>query len=122
MRNEAAEPMHLNAETLEEEQVDIAPSAEESKNERVMAAVRLIVAIVTVVNIIAQPFGWQPLGVDSEQLYMVLSGIASIAATLWAWWKNNNVSHAAQAGQRVTDTIKSGEAVDFLLTTFKKAA
>lgn len=122
MRNETAEPMHLNAETLEEEQVDIAPSAEESKNERVMAAVRLIVAIVTVINIVAQPFGWQPLGIDQEQLYMVLSGIASIAATLWAWWKNNNVTHASQAGQRVTDTIKSGEAVDFLLTTFKKAA
>lgn len=122
MRNEAAEPQHLNAETLEEQQVDIAPTAEESKNERVMAAVRLIVAIATVINIVAQPFGWQPLGIDQEQLYMVLSGIASTIATIWAWWKNNNVTKAAQAAQRVTDTIKSEGVIDFMLTTFKRAA
>lgn len=122
MRNETPEAQHLNDETLVETEVDIAPSAEESKNERVLAAVRLVVAIVTVINIVAQPFGWQPLGIDQEQLYMVLSGAASIAATLWAWWKNNNVSHASQGGQRVTDAIKSGEAVDFTLTMYKKAA
>lgn len=85
------------------------PTPEESRNERAMAAVRLIVAIVTVVNVVAQPFGWQPLGIDEGQLYTVISGIGAIAATLWAWWRNNNVSRAAQTGQNLTDEIKRGE-------------
>ena len=122
MRNETVEAQHMDPASWEEEKVDLAPTAEESKNEQVMAAVRLIVAIVTVINIVAQPFGWQPLGIDSEQLYMVLSGFAAIAASIWAWWKNNNCTKAAQAGQQLTDTIKSGGVVDFTLTTYRKAA
>lgn len=92
----------------EVEPIDVAPTEEETRNERAMAAVRLVVAVVTVVNIVAQPFGWQPLGMDSDQLYMVLSGIASIGATVWAWWSNNNVTKAAQSGQKLTDAIKDG--------------
>lgn len=86
-----------------------APTPEESRNERAMAAVRLVVALATVVNIVAQPFGWQPLGIDAEQLYAVISGAAAIVAGVWTWWKNNNVSTAAQTGQNLTDAIKRGE-------------
>lgn len=95
--------------TSETDPVSIDPSPEESKNERAMAAVRLIVSLVTIINIVAQPFGWQPLGIDAEQLYLVISTAGAIIANIWAWWKNNNCSEAAQAGQKLIDAIKSGE-------------
>lgn len=87
----------------------IEPTPEQSRDERVVALTRLIVSAVTIVNIVAAAFGWQPLGIDAEQLYLGLSTIAAIAANVWSWWRNNNMTEAAQVGQMVTDRIKSGE-------------
>lgn len=97
------------ADTPQYEDVDITPSLEEAKNERAMAAVRLIVSLVTIVNIVAQPFGWQPLGIDSEALYLVISTAGAIVANIWTWWKNNNCTEAAVAGQKLADAIKEGK-------------
>lgn len=88
--------------------VDVtAPTPEETRNERAMAIVRLVVSVVTIVNIVAAQFGWEPLGVDADQLYMVVSSALAIAASLWAWWKNNNMTLAAIAGQRTTDAYRA---------------
>lgn len=86
--------------------IDSVPTPEEAKNERAMAIVRLCVSLATIINIVASGFGWEPLGLDAELLYTVISGSAAIIATLWAWWKNNNLTDAAQAGQKVIDIIK----------------
>lgn len=119
MRDESDLAGHVG---VGEREVDVAPSlaptSEEARNERAMAVVRLVVALATVVNIVAQPFGWEPLGIDAEALYAVLSGAGAIAASLWAWWKNNNVTRAAQAGQRVTDAIKEDGAIGATLTVY----
>lgn len=88
---------------------EVTPAPEESKNERAIAIVRLVVSLVTIVNILAQPFGWQPLGIDGEALYAVVSGAIAILANVWTWWKNNNMTRASQAGQKLTDAIKDGE-------------
>ena len=93
--------------SAEPEDIDITPSPAESKNERAMAAVRLIVSLVTIVNIVAQPFGWQPLGIDAEELYLVISTAGAIIANIWAWWKNNNCTEAAVAGQKMIDYFKT---------------
>ena len=90
--------------------VDATITEEESRNERAMGLVRLIVAVVTIINIVAAQFGWEPLGVDAELLYNTISAIAAIVASVWAWWKNNNMTRAAQIGQRVVDEVKSGGA------------
>lgn len=123
MTEEMAEPRHLGPDSIDlsTESIDLMPTDEEGRNERAMAAVRLVVAVVTVVNIVAQPFGWAPLGIDSEQLYMVLSGIASIAATLWAWWRNNNCTEQAQMGQKATDAAKELGALGAMLTIVKRS-
>lgn len=91
------------------EPTEIGPTSEESHNERAMAIVRLIVSVVTIINIVAAQFGWAPLGLDSELLYTVISGGFAIAASIWAWWKNNNMTEAAQAAQNVLDLIKHGD-------------
>ena len=88
---------------------DITPTPEEVKDERAMAFVRLIVSIVTIVNVIAAQFGWQPLGIDGEMAYNAVSSIAAVITMVWAWWKNNNVTEAAIAGQKVIDELKNAE-------------
>lgn len=73
---------------------------------RAIAITRGIVAAITIVNLVAQSLGWSPLEVGYETVYAVVSGIAAIAATAWAWWKNNNVTKAAQEAQGVLDGLK----------------
>lgn len=91
---------------ISNDEMDITPTSEEIKDERAMAFVRLIVSIVTIVNVIAAQFGWQPLGIDGEMVYNVVSSIAAVMTMVWAWWKNNNVTEAAVAGQKITDMMK----------------
>lgn len=97
------------AKVLDEDPTEISPTPEETKNERAIAIVRLIVSVVTIVNIVAAQFGWSPLGLDSDLLYTVISGGFAIAAAIWSWWKNNNMTEASQAAQNVLDIIKHGE-------------
>lgn len=78
---------------------------QESQDARSIAITRGIVALITIVNLVAQSFGWSPLGVDYETIYAIVSGIAAVIATIWAWWKNNNVTKAAQIAQvKLTET------------------
>lgn len=81
-------------------------STQESQDAKAIAITRGLVAIITIVNLVAQSFGWAPLGLDYETIYAVVSGVAAIIATIWAWWKNNNVTKAAQKAQLVLAQTK----------------
>lgn len=76
------------------------------KDARAIAITRLIVSMVTIINVIAAAFGWEPLGVDGETVYLIVSMILAVVANVWSWWKNNNMTKAAQAGQAVIDELK----------------
>lgn len=91
------------------ETIDLEPTPEESHNERAMAAVRLIAALLTVLNFALVQLGWDPLQVDNDLLYVLIAAGLDVAATIWGWWKNNNVTKAAQVGQNLIDRIKRGE-------------
>ena len=32
----------------------------------------------------------------------------AVIASIYAWWRNNNITAAAVAGQRITDRVKTG--------------
>lgn len=60
-------------------------------------------------------FGKNPLPFAENELYAMFTAAATIAATLWAWWKNNSfTSEAIEADEylaelREKDTDKETE-------------
>lgn len=71
-----------------------------------IAFVRLVVPLA---SFVAAAFGW---ALDPDLLTNALLSVLAVALLCWTWWKNNNVTEAAQAAQQVLDAIKADESVD----------
>lgn len=70
--------------------------------ERLVAIVRLIVPLVVA---IADMAGY---ALDAGLVANIAMTVATIAAFVWAWWQNNNVTEAAQIAQEYLDALKAG--------------
>lgn len=70
--------------------------------DRIVAIVRLLVMLACSV---AGGFG---LVVDPDSLGTIAACGVALAAGVWSWWRNNNVTMAAQEAQRYLDSIKGG--------------
>lgn len=77
----------------------------ENKKQTLMAFVRLACMLITT--------GLAMVGitVDADALFVGAMIVLSLAAYIWAWWKNNNVSTAATEAQKVLDELKHGVGV-----------
>lgn len=64
----------------------------------------IITIIVTAVVNIANIYGY---AVDAEAWINVALSILSAICIAWSWWKNQNITYAAQQGQLVVDQIKN---------------
>jgi len=71
-------------------------------SERIMGVIRLVVPLCVYIATAAG------VALDADLLYCGLCTVAGIAATCWAWWKNNNMTDAAQEAQRYLDAIRAG--------------
>lgn len=69
--------------------------------------IRAIVLFVTLVNTILTMSGKNPLPFAEDELYTWLSAAATVAATLWAWWKNNSFTSAAIAADEYMAELKA---------------
>ena len=69
--------------------------------------IRAIVLFVTLVNTILTMSGKNPLPFAEDELYTWLSAAASVAATLWAWWKNNSFTSAAITADEYMAELKA---------------
>lgn len=71
-------------------------------SETATAVTRLAVALAVSVGAM---FGFD---VDGDGIENAVLAVASVAVMAWVWWRNNNVTLAAQEAERVLRAIKGG--------------
>lgn len=74
--------------------------------QRTEAIARLVVALVPVANIILIQVGKSPLPFTQDEVNVGVSAVVSVLGICWAWWKNNNMTKAAQSLQETLDELK----------------
>lgn len=76
----------------------------QNKKATIETIVRTIVLAVTLLNQLLTMFGKNPLPFAEDELYSTITAIATIAATVWAWWKNNSFTpEAIQADEYLAE-------------------
>lgn len=69
-------------------------------SEEVAAAIRLVIPL------LCQALAYAGYIVDADIAYEVVCEIVSLVAFVYAWWKNNNITAAAQKAQEYLDDLK----------------
>ncbi len=80
-----------------------------SKKIPTQTIIRAIVLLVTLVNTVLTIFGKNPLPFAEEELYAWLTAAATVAATLWAWWKNNSFTPEAIQADKYFAELKAND-------------
>lgn len=70
---------------------------------------RTIILAVALINQILVVLGINPLPFAEEELYNIISTIATAAAALWTWWKNNSFSPEAIQADKYLNELKAGD-------------
>lgn len=71
--------------------------------------IRTIILFVTLVNSVLTVIGKNPLPFSEDEIYTALTAVTTIAATLWAWWKNNSFTQAAITADELLHKLKKEE-------------
>lgn len=74
--------------------------------------VRTLCLILALANQIMTVCGKTPLPITDAQVADAVALIATVGASLWAWWKNNSFTEHAIAGDRFKDITKYEAALD----------
>lgn len=69
--------------------------------------VRTIVLIAALLNQVLTALGKNPLPVSDDELYTTISSVVTVAASVWAWWKNNSFTKAAITVDKILTGLKS---------------
>lgn len=69
--------------------------------------VRTIVLIIALANQALAIAGKEAFPVTEDQVYQIVSLIATVGASVWAWWKNNSFTRAAIEADKVMAQLKS---------------
>lgn len=67
--------------------------------------IRTVVLIIAIVNQVLTSCGKNPLPFSEDELYTFITGICTIAATAWAWWKNNSFTKNAIKADEYKDKL-----------------
>ena len=78
------------------------------KNVKIGTIVRLIVMILSMVNMLLTVNGKNPLPWSEDEMYMGLSQVAAIITTIWTWWKNNSFTKEAIKADEYLEELKNG--------------
>lgn len=78
----------------------------EKKKVSVETIIRTIVLAATLINQVLTMLGKNQFAED--ELYALLTTAATVAATVWAWWKNNSFTPAAIEADEYLAELKNG--------------
>lgn len=68
--------------------------------------IRTGVFLVTLINSVLTMLGKNPLPFSDSEVYEYISAICTVAASLWAWWKNNSFTDAAVKADEYLNALK----------------
>lgn len=77
--------------------------------ERIKAITLLIVQLYSVIQTGLTLAGISELPFASDEVSAGITGAIAVLSSIYAWWRNNNVTKAALAGQALTNSIKNGQ-------------
>ena len=77
--------------------------------------IRTLCLILALANQIMTVCGKTPLPITDAQVADAVALIATVGASLWAWWKNNSFTEHAIAGDRFKDLNRYESAIDKFL-------
>lgn len=84
----------------------IVPSADDAPKTDLMGYASLIVALITLIaTFCVTMLGWEPLPYSSEQINFAVVAVLQVASTLWAWFRNNNVTKHGKQRQQIADQV-----------------
>ena len=78
-------------------------------NVKIDTIVRTIVLIIALANQALAITGKEVFPVTEDQVYQVVTLIATVGASVWAWWKNNSFTKNAIEADKVLDQLKNGD-------------
>lgn len=70
---------------------------------------RTIILAVALINQILVVLGINPLPFAEEEIYNIISTIATAAAALWTWWKNNSFTTQATEADKYLKELKAND-------------
>ena len=71
--------------------------------------IRTVILALALVNHCLSMAGHSPLPIEDAQIEATLSGIFTIGAAVWSWWKNNSFTTAAIAADEIMAEMKASE-------------
>lgn len=76
------------------------------------ALIRLAVLAILFVNQALVMFGWSPMPFSEEEVFAGVSAVATALASIWVWYKNNNLTKEAEEAQRLLDAKKAKKRIN----------
>lgn len=70
---------------------------------------RTIILIIALVNIALTTSGKNPLPFADDDIYKGVSIVATLAASAWAWWKNNSFTPVAIKADKYLRELKGSK-------------
>jgi SPP1 family holin len=74
-----------------------------------MVLIRTIVLAFALLNQGLVLAGYSPLPFEDTQVEEFLTGLFTVVASLWAWWKNNSITKSAKEADEYLKTLKEIE-------------
>ena len=68
---------------------------------------RTVILAITLINSVLIMLGKNPLPFSENEIYQAISAVCTVAASLWAWWKNNSFTNAAIRADEYMNVLKS---------------